>query len=145
MRLHWKTFPLLRALAALAMSAVACDGAVTEPPIDGPFVGLYVVGSVRTADGGPVTGASLNVWARGAGSCTGGYADGRAVTDTAGSFLSDLHAWNNPKDVCVWIEVVPPAESGLAPVTMTFQPARLDLEADTLEVTIVLPGPPASP
>jgi hypothetical protein len=135
-----------RRLIALlvALGAVACASSITEPLMDGPYVGLQVIGTVRTADGDPVAGATLEVWARGPESCSGGFAEGRAISDAAGSFSRDLGAWNRPRDVCLWIAVVPPAESGLAPDTLTYQPARMAFEPDTIEVTIVLTVPPVS-
>jgi hypothetical protein len=133
-----------RLIALLAsLCAAACAPFITELTADGPYVALQVVGSVRTADGSPVAGVTLDVWARLPGTCEGGFAEGRAISDATGGFSRDIGAWNRPRDVCLWIAVAPPAGSGLAADTLTFQPARLEYAPDTVEVVIVMTPLPA--
>lgn len=133
---------LLALIAALG--AAACASTTVEPPVDGPWVGLQVNGSVRTPDGAPVVGAELEVWARRPDTCTGGFADDRATVDSTGTFSATLGTWNVPHDVCVWIAVVPPAGSTAIADTVTYRPARLEFASPTVQVHIVLPTSPGS-
>jgi hypothetical protein len=104
-------------------------------------VGLNVTGTVRTAEGTPIAGATLAVWARHPVTCTGGFAEAHVTSDAAGTFSSALFAWNSPRDVCVWIEVVPPAESVARADTVTHRPARLESSPGTVDLIIALPPP----
>lgn len=122
------------------LGALACS-ASTEPPLDGPFVGLTVSGTIRTVEGAPVQGASLAVWARGPGTCSGAFANAQTTSDASGAFSSTVATWNVPRDVCVWIAVVPPAGSGLIADTVTVQPARLDVVPGSVTVDVTLPAP----
>jgi hypothetical protein len=122
---------------ATLLLASACS-ALVEPPIDGPFAALHVNGTVRTTDGAPVVGAALDVRARLATTCTGDVDHGPATSTAAGAFSRMLGNWGTPRDVCVWIAVVPPAGSGLAPDTVTVTSARLDVPADTVAIDIIL-------
>lgn len=125
------------------LGVVACTPS-TEPTIDGSFVALTVSGSVRTVAGAPVNGARLEVVARSPGSCTGIFAEASAVSDATGAFSGTVANWNVPRDVCVWLAVVPPDGSGLAGDTVTVQPARLELTASVVTVDVTLPALPGS-
>lgn len=111
-------------------------------PLDGQFVALHVNGTVRASTGVPIAGATLDVRARVPATCTGNVDQGRATTTSAGTFSRMLGNWGDPHDVCVWIAVEPPAGSGFASDTVTVNPARLDIEADSLTVDIVLTARP---
>lgn len=128
------------AIALLALLGTAACSAGTELTVDGSFVALAVTGTVRTADGAPVSGATLHVVARAPGTCVGTFADGHATTDATGAFAQTVANWNVPRDVCLWIAVLPPAGAGLAADTITVQPARLDLVAHEVAVAVTLPA-----
>ncbi len=132
--------PAFRALFAVLLAASACSP--VEPIIDGPMAGLEVIGTVRTADGTPVAGATLDVRARTATTCTGVVDQGLVTSTAMGTFSRTLLNWGDPMDVCVWIAVVPPAGSGVAADTVTVQPARLQRLPASLSVDIVLGAQP---
>jgi hypothetical protein len=125
--------PPFRYLLAGLLLASAC-----MEPLDGQFVALQVNGSVRTPEGAPVAGATLDVRARIGATCIRDVDQGQATSSATGSFSRILGRFGEPLDVCVWIAVTPPAGSGLAADTLTVTPARLDVETNTLAVDIVL-------
>ena len=133
-----------RLLLLISVFAVqACVAPTDEKPMDGPAVGLNVVGSVRTAEGTAIVGATLEVWARDPETCAGGFAQQTVTSDSAGTFASALFAWNSPRDVCVWIAIEPPVGSAARADTVTHRPARLESSPGTVELAITL-VPPAS-
>lgn len=125
-------------VAIIAFAAVGC----AEPFMDGSYVVLEVSGSVQTPDGAPVVGATLDIRARVPDTCVGSFASDSTTSGAAGGFSTTLRTWNVPRDVCLWIAVLPHAGSIAAADTVTIQPARLDIVSAFPAVHIVLPVAP---
>ncbi len=132
----------LRRYGLCAFLAAGCGGGPTPPRIDGPYVGLNVVGTVRDGADRPIAGANIEIWARNAGTCAGAFANKDGTSTSNGEFTVTLGAWNVPRDVCLWIAVTPAAGSTTVVAdTITVEPARLGYEERAQRVDIVLPSP----